>query len=316
VGILNLEQVEHTISEETWNHELSTVADGVNGTVLDDDSLVGSEKGLERSDDLSEVRLVSGVVLHPLGIKDIMKSDHVLLLVHSTRSNTSKLLHVSTNAQQETQVHTESTDVGTGLTADPENTQVALIVEFVKLALVNGSDTELSLDSGDQRWTLEKSTSQGLQSARKLCLSSWELVVQSNDTDVLLTGSLLGLDQTRSAVNADNQTSSNLWIEGTTVTSLLNSEHALDPSNDFVRGWVGGLVKVNDTGADVGLQVALEWSATVWNWGEVTSTDKDCSIVSAIHQLSVNTAKAYACRSSSTTMARCWYQQQELQPLA
>jgi hypothetical protein len=134
---------------------------------------------------------------------------------------------VRTNTEQKTQVNAESTDVGTSLTADPENTKLPLIVEFVKLALVDGSDTELTLDGGDERGTLEESTSEGLECACKLGLATGQLVVQANNANVLLSGTLLRLDETGSAVNAHNQTSSDLGIEGSRVTSLLNTADLL-----------------------------------------------------------------------------------------
>jgi hypothetical protein len=130
---------------------------------------------------------------------------------------------VGTDTEEETKVNTESTDVGTSLTADPEDTKVTLVIELVELALVDGTDTELTLDSRDERRTLEERTSQGLQSAAELSLATGNLVVETNDTDVLLTGTLLGLDQTGGTVNADNQAASDLGVESTTVTGLLGS---------------------------------------------------------------------------------------------
>lgn len=164
-----------------------------------------------------------------------MEGDEVLLLVHGTGSHTSQLLHVSTDTQQETKVDTECTDVGTSLARNPEDTELSLVVELVKLALVDGSDTELSLDGRNKRRTLEQSTSEGLESAGELSLATGELVVKSDNTDILLTGTLLRLDQAGGAVNTDDQTSSDLGIESTGVTSALATENALDPGDDFVR---------------------------------------------------------------------------------
>jgi hypothetical protein len=206
-----------------------------------------------------------------------MKGDEVLLLIHGTRSHTSQLLHVSTDTQQETKVDTECTDVGTSLARNPEDTELSLIVELVEVALVDGSDTELSLDGRNKRRTLEESTSEGLEGTGELLLATGELVVKSDDTDVLLTGALLGLDQAGGAVNTDNQTSSDLGIESTGVTSTLATENALDPGNDFVRRGVGRLVKVDDTGRDVRLEVTLEGGCASRDGGEVTSANKDCA---------------------------------------
>jgi hypothetical protein len=46
-----------TESEQTGKHELGSVTDGVDGRVLDDESLVAGQQGLEGSDDSSKVRL-------------------------------------------------------------------------------------------------------------------------------------------------------------------------------------------------------------------------------------------------------------------
>jgi hypothetical protein len=131
---------------------------------------------------------------------------------------------VGTDTQQQTQVNAKGTDVSTSLTADPEDTQVAVVVELVHLALVDSTDTELTLDGRDKRRTLEQSTGEGLKSAAELCLTTGDLLVQADDTDVLLTSTLLGLDQAGSTVNADNQTTSDLGVKSTTVTSLLGSK--------------------------------------------------------------------------------------------
>jgi len=128
---------------------------------------------------------------------------------------------VSTNAKEKTKVNTEGTDVGTSLAADPENTEVTVIVELDKLALVDGSDTELTLDGRDQRRTLEESTSKGLEGAGELGLAAGDLVVKSDNANVLLSGTLLGLDETGGAIDTNDQAASDLGIEGSAVTGLL-----------------------------------------------------------------------------------------------
>ena len=72
----------------------------------------------------------------------------------NTGADTAKLLHVSTNAQHEPNVHTHGSDVGTRLAADPEDSQMALCVILDQLRLVNGTNAQLTLDSTDQRRTL------------------------------------------------------------------------------------------------------------------------------------------------------------------
>lgn len=215
---------EHTVSQKTGKHELSTVADSVDSAVLDDQTLVRGQESLKRRDDLAEVRLVTSVVHLPLSVENVVESDETLGLIHGTTANTSELLHVATDTKKETQVNTECSDVGTSLTADPEDTEVSVVVELDELALVDGSDTELTLDGRDQRRALEQSTGEGLESASELSLATGQLVVEADDSHILLSGTLLGLDKTSSAVDADDQATGNLGIESTRVTSLLTSK--------------------------------------------------------------------------------------------
>jgi hypothetical protein len=130
---------------------------------------------------------------------------------------------VSADTEQKTKMHAKSTDVGSGLAADPEDTELPLIVKLVKLALVDSSDTELTLDGGNERGTLEQSSGERLKGTRKLRLASRKLVVHANDANVLLSGSLLGLDETGGTINADDEATSDLGVESTAVTSLLDS---------------------------------------------------------------------------------------------
>jgi hypothetical protein len=209
-------------AEETGKHELGTVADGVDRAVLNNDTLVAGQKRLEGRDDGTQVRLVTVVVVEPLGVENVVQRNEALGLVHGSRPDTAELLHVGTNTEEKTKVHAEGTDVGSGFAADPEDTELPLVVKLVEVALVDGTDTKLTLNGRDQRRTLEKRTGEGLESARKLRLAARELVMEADDANVLLSGTLLGLDETGGAVNADNQTSSDLGVEGSAVTSLLN----------------------------------------------------------------------------------------------
>jgi hypothetical protein len=70
---------------------------------------------------------------------------------------------------------------------------------------------------------LEQGTGKGLEGARKLCLAAGQLVVHTNDADILLSSSLLRLDETGRAIDADDEAASDLGVKGTAVTSLLDS---------------------------------------------------------------------------------------------
>lgn len=287
-----------TVSEETWKHKLGTIAHSVDSAVLDDQALVSGQESLQRSNDPSEVGLVASVVHRPLCVEHIVQSNEVLVLVHGTRAHTSQLLHVSADTKEETKMHTKGTDVGSGLAADPEDTEVAVIVELNELALVDCSDSKLTLDSGDQGGALEESAGQGLEGLGELRLAAGQLVVQADDAHVLLSGSLLGLDQSSGTVDANNQASGDLGVEGTTVASLLNStepisvrknatrnnenitrwnepKDALNPGHDLVTRRVGRLVEIDNTRADVRLEVALQRRAAIGDWGKVAGSHEN-----------------------------------------
>lgn len=71
--------------------------------------------------------------------------------------------------------------------------------------------------------------------------------MQSEDGDVLLSGTLLRLDKSGRSVDADDEASSDLGVERTGVTGLLDSKDPTEPSDDFVRRRVRRLVEVDDT---------------------------------------------------------------------
>ena len=237
------------VAEQTWDHELGTVAHGVDGAVLDHHTLVTGEEHLEGLDHPPEVGLVPGVVKHPLGVEDVVHRAHGVRLGEGSRADTAKLLHVTTDSEEETEVDTERADVGSGLAAHPEDGQVALVVELDHLGLVDGADAEVPLDGSDQRGPLEEGTGQGLHSLVQLLLVV-ERVVQAEDGHVLLTSTLLRLDQARGPVDAHNQAASDLGIQGSTVSGLFTPENLLDPRDDLVGGRVGRLVKVDDSVPD------------------------------------------------------------------
>lgn len=60
-----------------------------------------------------------------------MQSDQVLGLVHGSTPDTAELLHVGANTEQKTKMHAKSTDVGSSLAADPEDTELPLVVKLV-----------------------------------------------------------------------------------------------------------------------------------------------------------------------------------------
>jgi hypothetical protein len=128
-------------------------------------------------------------------------------------------------------VDAKSTDISTSLAGDPEDGKVTSSVELEHLGFVNGTDSQSALDGGNERRTLVQGTTESLEGTLNLGLI--DFLMETRDGDVLLTGSLLGLDETSGTLNADNQATSDLRVEGTTVTGLLNLQDLLNPGNDL-----------------------------------------------------------------------------------
>ena len=80
---------------------------------------------------------------------------------------------------------------------------------------------------------------------------------------------------------------STLYFEVMSVYQLLhatlNDDHhdanipqdTLDPGNDLVTGGIGGLVEVDNAGADVRLDVTLQWRRAIGDRCEVTGSHED-----------------------------------------
>ena len=71
--------------------------------------------------------------------------------------------------------------------------------------------------------------------------------MQLDDGDVLFTSGLLGFHESSGIVDAGDEAAGDLGVKCTRVTSLFNFKDFLNPSNDFVGGWVRWLIKINDT---------------------------------------------------------------------
>lgn len=152
-----------------------------------------------------------------------MQSDEVLRLVHGTRAHSPQLLHMGADAKEQSHVDAKGSDVGASLTADPENTEVAVVVELDELGLVDGTDAELALDGRDQGRSLEERAGKELEDTGKLCLAAGNLVVEAHDSHVLLSSTLLGFDESRGAIDAHNQTTGDFRIESTAMAGLFNA---------------------------------------------------------------------------------------------
>jgi len=274
----NLDVVFET--KDTGDHELGTVGDSVDGGVLDDDSLVAGKDALERHDDSAEVRLIASRFVQMHGIEDVVHGDETVLRVfgENTGTDTTQLLHVCADTEDETQMHTERTDVGTGLARAGEGREGLLLIVVKQSVLVDRTDTQLTLDGRNDGRALEQSTLQVLEGRDDLGLASG-LVVETNHSHVLLTSGLLGLDQTGGAVDADQQTAGDLGIEGTRVTSLLTLEDLLHPGHNLMGRRVDRLVQIDDAVQQMLLQSTSQGTATMGQRHVVTRADVQLVVI-------------------------------------
>jgi len=189
---------------------------------------------------------------------------------------------VSTTTQKVTEMHAKSSDVSASLARNPENAEVAFVIVLNQLGFVYGSDTQLLLDGRNQRWSLETRTSQGIKGLFEL-FDIVQLLMELDHSDVLLARRLLGLDQSRCVVDADDEASCDLGVEGARVASLIDVEDLLDPGDNLVGGWIRRFVKIDaavvlqHVNRTVGRRIAAR------QWREVGSFHVQLVVVLKIH---------------------------------
>ena len=169
-------------------------------------------------------------------------------------------------------MNTHGSDVSSSFTGNPEDAESLVGVVLEEVGLVDRSNAELTLHSGDQRWSLEHGAGERLDrlvdlllilqknsmsTADQRGLTNLDILVKLEDANVLFTGTLLRLDKSSGSTDADDKTTSNLGIEGTRVTGLLDLENSLDPSDDLVGGRIRWLVDVQNTRLDVVFDISL-----------------------------------------------------------
>lgn len=115
--------------------------------------------------------------------------------------------------------------------------------------------------------------------------------MELEDGNVLLSTALLRLSQTSSTVNADNQTPRDGGIERTTVSSLVHTKNSLNPGDNLVRRWVGGLVQVDIPTGDVLSDRALQRRAALLQ-GSVMPSAK-IQLLKVLNNNNINSIKLH-----------------------
>ena len=264
-----------TKAHNTRHHKLGAVADCTNGRILDHDALVAHQECLQGLDDGAELVFVASVVESVLGIQQVMQRVHVLCLVHGAAAGAAQLLHVTSHTKDQANMNAEGSNIGAGLAGHPKDAEFALIIELEELDILDRADPQLSLDGRHNRRPLEHGAFDFLEGSAELVDAARKLVVKADDGDVLLASSLLGLDQARRLVNADDQAARDLGVECAAVAGLVDSgaratvshvddgprglrglledlpQDSLDPRHHLVARGIGGLVEVDDAILDV-----------------------------------------------------------------
>ena len=113
---------------------------------------------------LVEEQTIPCIIIQPLGIQDVVHGYHIIVFAQSTASNSPEFLHVPADAQNETEMYAEGSNICSSLARDPENGKVAVLIELKELRFVDGTDSKLTFDSRNKRGSLEEGTSEGLES--------------------------------------------------------------------------------------------------------------------------------------------------------
>mmetsp|Transcript_19054 Transcript_19054/g.36388 ORF Transcript_19054/g.36388 Transcript_19054/m.36388 type:complete len:229 (-) Transcript_19054:26-712(-) len=156
---------------------------------------------------------------------------------------------------------------------------MAVGVVLKQLGAVDGADAQLPLHRRDERRALEQGPGQRLQGARHLGQTPFRRTVQTCNAYVLLTSTLLRLDQASGTVDAHDEVARYFWVQGSRVARLLYAQHAPQPSHHFVGAGVGGFVQVDASVTNVLLERPLEWVVAHGDGGVVPGAHDELVIV-------------------------------------
>mmetsp|Transcript_59041 Transcript_59041/g.129327 ORF Transcript_59041/g.129327 Transcript_59041/m.129327 type:complete len:285 (+) Transcript_59041:438-1292(+) len=243
--------------KDTWNHQLCSVSDCVDSRILHNDTRQITENELQRHDDTPQIGLIPAGLESPLGIQHIVHRNHRVLLPEHSGANTSKLLHVRPDSQDQTHVNAHGSYVGPGLTRNPDGGQALLGIPIQQLALIGRSHTQLSLHSRRNRRALETCTGQHFHGPKQLGLAVHWTVKPAN-CHVFLSRALLCLHQPRRPVDTDQQITRHFRIQRSTVSGLLPLQNSLNPRDDLMGRRVARLIQIDNTILEVLVQFAVE----------------------------------------------------------
>ena len=175
-------------------------------------------------------------------------------------------------------MHAERTNVRSGLAADPKDTEIAVRVELEQLALVDGTNTKLSLDRGDQRRSLKEGSRKCGDRSRDLGLVL-NFAVQAKHGHVLFSCTLLRFYQSRRTVDTDDEASRNFGIESTAVSGFVHPKNFSNPRDNFVRGRIRRFVQIQHSVSYVVVDFSLQRTASLRNGRVVRSSGVELVVI-------------------------------------
>lgn len=131
-------------------------------------------------------------------------------------------------------MNAQRSHIEASLDAHPKYSHLLLFIELDELAIVDGANTQVSLDGRDHRRTLKDRTRQRLQRLLNF-LHIIDGRVKTHNADVLFASALLRLGQSSRSIDAHDQRAGHFGIERARMAGLLHAQYALDPSHYFVR---------------------------------------------------------------------------------
>ena len=119
---------------------------------------------------------------------------------------------MGSNIEIVTQMDTLTSDISSSFTVNLEDGHVLFFIKIKESVLIDGSDSENLLDSGDERGSLEDGSLESLEGSFEL-RAAFNCVMQFYYGHVLFTSALLGLHEPSGSIQADDEASSNLRVE-------------------------------------------------------------------------------------------------------
>lgn len=121
--------------------------------------------------------------------------------------------------------------------------------------------------------------------------------MQSDNTDVFFSSTLLGFNEPSGAIKTDNEAAGDFRVKSSAVSGLLDPgellarhvslarkdstlpQHSLDPCYHFVTRRIGRFVEIDDARADEGFEITLDGSTADRNGSKMSGPDEKLAVI-------------------------------------